>query len=247
MGKSPHVGDIVQVYNNLGVDIDAGTLLATAGWSTTHNAHLVVKAQANSLTTLAEFVAVTTIGDGKKGVASREFVLTDVTTSSAAADEDPIFLSASSAGAWTATEPTGTTAYKQKIGSIAKYSATALAGAVHFDVPPTQVATYNPSVVLTDPGNGGAIPVTRSGCVPIVTAGAETRSLAIPTFLHQYISLFFKTDGGDCVVTTASAFNQAGNTHITMNDANDFIGLRAEWNGTALVWRVAGFEGVSFT
>jgi len=100
---------------------------------------------------------------------------------------------------------------------------------------------------LTDPGNAGAIPVTSSGSVPIVTAGAETRTLAIPSAINQILTLYMKTDGGDCVVTVASAINQAGNTHITLNDAGDSITLRGIHNGTALCWRVMANDGTSLS
>lgn len=100
---------------------------------------------------------------------------------------------------------------------------------------------------ITDPGDAGAIPVTRSGTVPIVTAGAETRTLAIPTFVNQKLVLFMQTDGGDCGVTVASAINQAGNTIITMNDVNDSILLTGIYNGTALAWRVTYNNGCTLS
>ena len=57
------------------------------------------------------------------------------------------------------------------------------------------------SSVIADPGNAGAITVTESGHCPIVTTGAETRTLAAPSYAGQLLSLAMKTDGGDCVVT----------------------------------------------
>lgn len=100
---------------------------------------------------------------------------------------------------------------------------------------------------LTDPGNAGAIPVTKSGSVPIVSAGAETRTLAIPTAIGQTLTIYFKTDGGDCVVTVASAINATGNNTITLNDANDSITLIGVHNGTALCWRVLVNDGTTLS
>jgi hypothetical protein len=100
---------------------------------------------------------------------------------------------------------------------------------------------------IADPGDAAAIPVTKSGTVPIVTAGAETRTLAIPTFLGQQVTLCLKADGGDAVITVASAVNQAGNNTLTMADAGDEITLRAIENGAALAWRVASNDGVALT
>lgn len=67
------------------------------------------------------------------------------------------------------------------------------------------------TAALIDPGNAGAIPVTRSGHVPLVTTGAQTRTIAAPTFTGQELLLFLKTDGGDCVVTVPTGINQNGN------------------------------------
>lgn len=100
---------------------------------------------------------------------------------------------------------------------------------------------------VTDPGNAGAIPVTASGSCPLVTAGAETRTLANPSAINQILTLYFKTDGGDCVVTAASAFNATGNNTITLNDAGDSITLRGIHNGTGLVWRVMANDGTSLS
>jgi len=100
---------------------------------------------------------------------------------------------------------------------------------------------------VSDPGNAGAIPVTRSGSVAIVTAGAETRTLAIPAAITQILTLYFKTDGGDCVVTVAAAINAAGNNTITLNDAGDSITLRGIHNGTALAWRVMVNDGCTLS
>lgn len=101
--------------------------------------------------------------------------------------------------------------------------------------------------VITDPGNAGAIPVTRSGTCPIVTTGAQTRTLAAPTFINQRLVLYFQTDGGDCVVTVAGTINVAGNNTITLNDANDTIQLVAVYNGSALRWRVAENDGCALS
>lgn len=108
-----------------------------------------------------------------------------------------------------------------------------------------ELGALRPDNQITDPGNAGAIPVTKSGTVAIVTAGAETRTLAIPTFVNQMLTIYFRTDGGDCVITSAQAINQAGNTSITLNDANDSIQLVGVYNGTALRWRVVTNDGTT--
>lgn len=100
---------------------------------------------------------------------------------------------------------------------------------------------------VADPGNAGAIPVTRSGSVAIVTAGAETRTLAIPAAVGQTLSVYMQTDGGDCVITVASAINQAGNNTVTLNDVGDCVTLRGIYTGAAMAWRVLANDGASLS
>jgi len=92
-------------------------------------------------------------------------------------------------------------------------------------------------VAIADPGNAGAIPVTKSGVVSITTAGAETRTLANPGVAGIQLIINMDVDGGDCVIAVAAAINQAGNNRITLNDAGDTIVLRAVQVAGALVWR----------
>jgi len=111
----------------------------------------------------------------------------------------------------------------------------------------TVTETGDFSNAIADPDDAGAIPVTKSGRCPIVTAGAETRTLAIPNHAGQILVLELKTDGGDCVVTVASAINTTGNNTITFDDAGDFISLQAvDVNGT-LAWRVLASSGVALS
>ena len=99
---------------------------------------------------------------------------------------------------------------------------------------------------IIDPGNAGAIPVANNGQVALVTGGAATRTLAIPTFSGQEITLSFKTDGGDCVVTVASDLLYSadpGHNIITFANVGEFIKLEAVENGAALQWGVIALTG----
>ena len=96
---------------------------------------------------------------------------------------------------------------------------------------------------VADPGNAGAIAVTKSGVSNLTSGGAETRTLAVPTFLGQRLVLCMNVDGGDIVTTVASAFNQAGNTTITMNDAGDHVELVGCLIASALRWRIVNNDG----
>lgn len=102
--------------------------------------------------------------------------------------------------------------------------------------------------IIADPGNAGAIPTTEGwGSCMLTTAGAETRTLAIPQREGQRITLGFDTDGGNCVVTVAAAVNTAGNTVLTFEDAHDHIILGAITVGGALRWSVFSNAGVALS
>jgi predicted RecA/RadA family phage recombinase len=158
------------------------------------------------------------------------------------ADGDPVGGTAGS-GAATATA-TGNT-----------YLGVALADAVSGGATVRVLKTKQPAItannalasIIADPGDGEAIPVTVSGSVSLVSAGAETRTLADPTFVGQQLSLGFKTDGGDVVVTSASPVNQTGNNTLTFADVGDHLQLTAIEDGSDIEWRVVANDGVALS
>ena len=92
---------------------------------------------------------------------------------------------------------------------------------------------------IPDPGDGLAIPAHRGGIVKLVTAGAETRTLAAPTCpVGSKLVLSFDTDGGNCVVTVASEVNVAANNTITLADVNECVTLQVVTESGALRWSV---------
>jgi hypothetical protein len=102
-------------------------------------------------------------------------------------------------------------------------------------------------VAIVDPGVAGAISVTRTGVCLVTTAAAETRTLAIPSFIGQSITLTCDVYDGDAVVTVAAAINQDGNTVITLNTAGDTVALRAVQVAGALVWRLVVNDGATLS
>jgi len=100
---------------------------------------------------------------------------------------------------------------------------------------------------IADPGASGAIPVDRSGIVPLVTgSSAETRSLAAPTKAGIDLALAFDVDGGgNCVVTSATTINAAANTTMTFANAGDIATLLSVKKGTSFVWRLTWYDGAS--
>lgn len=110
-----------------------------------------------------------------------------------------------------------------------------------------ELAKYE-CISLADPGTGVAIPVTRSATVEITTAGAETNTLAVPTFLGQRLLLVLDTRvGGNRVVTSAQRINTAGNTIITLDTAGDAIQLIAIKIAGAFRWQVAFNDGATLS
>lgn len=125
-----------------------------------------------------------------------------------------------------------------------------------------QVATTNGSELVTwgypfafaaaaqtiaDPGNGQAIPVTRSGVCMITTAGAETRTLAAPTFTGQRLTICMTVDGGDAVIAVTPAFNQTGNNRVTLDDAGDCVELVGVTIAASLTWRLTANDGATLS
>lgn len=100
---------------------------------------------------------------------------------------------------------------------------------------------------IADPGDAGAIPVATSGYVPLVTAGAETRTLAAPASIGLQLLLYMKTDGGDCVVACATTVNETGNNRLTFDNTGEAILLVAVEEGANLRWRSMGADGVGLT
>ncbi len=100
-------------------------------------------------------------------------------------------------------------------------------------------------VSVADPGTGAAIPVTTSATINITTAGAETNTLAIPSFLGQVLLLNMNVFVGNRVITSAQGINQAGNTTMTFGAARDNIMLRSVLVGGALRWQVVANDGVA--
>ncbi len=91
---------------------------------------------------------------------------------------------------------------------------------------------------------GTAIPVTNSGSFPITQNGAETNTLADPTFIGQWLNIFVDTDtSGARVITAASRINQAAETIITLTEVGDFIKLEAITIAGALKWQVVSNDG----
>lgn len=100
---------------------------------------------------------------------------------------------------------------------------------------------------IADPGTGVAIPVTGNGNVALTigSAGAETNTLAVPTFAGQIISISADTVGtGSRVVTVATDVDNSGNNVLTFDAAGEFISLYGIKLGATFAWRILSNTGV---
>lgn len=127
----------------------------------------------------------------------------------------------------------------EAIAAVEGEATLALSGAVAV----SGTLSYKGLLPITDPGNGGAIPVTVSGVVPIVTGGAETRTLADPLAVGQEMIIGLKTYIGDCVITSASPVNQTGNTILTGGAVGAYIHLVAIEDEADIEWRIVANDG----
>ena len=100
---------------------------------------------------------------------------------------------------------------------------------------------------IADPGDATAIPVTASGSISLVTGGAETRTLADPPAgsIGREIALSLDTDGGDCVITSASAVNQTGDNTLLFDAVGETVVVKAIEIAGAPKWRIIGIDGAT--
>ncbi len=90
-----------------------------------------------------------------------------------------------------------------------------------------------------DPGASGTVTVDRNPCfVSLVSAAAETRTLAHPTRTGGRVFLLMKTDGGDITLTVTGGYNEDGDTTFSFTDAGQFVEFVACYDGTNYYWRM---------
>lgn len=117
--------------------------------------------------------------------------------------------------------------------------------AVNAEAALVELAAFKPREIA-DPGNAGAIPIAHSGFVPLVTGGAETRTIADPTKVGLDLCLFFLTKVGNCVCTFASPVNAAGNNTLTHDTAGEAVHFKSVRDGVGtFAWRVVSNEAAT--
>ena len=85
---------------------------------------------------------------------------------------------------------------------------------------------YKAPKIMADPGDGGTIRVDEDlQILEMVSAAAETRTLANPDREGVRFTLRMLTDGGDIVVTAANGLNVTGNTVATFDATSELLSL----------------------
>lgn len=104
------------VYNDTGVQIDAGKVLSVSGWDATNSCFEVVLADADSTALPGQLMATENIANTATGIAANRYDLTGQNTNAGNVG-DPVYLSAT-AGGWVLAAPTGADQVKQEVGVV---------------------------------------------------------------------------------------------------------------------------------
>lgn len=233
------------VATGAAVTITAG---AASTWSTTSGALTLTSAGAATWSTASGGLTITSAGAATWSTAAGGLTITSAAAATWSTAAGALTLTSAAAATW-----------KTAAGALTVDSAAALNLGTTDSTSQSigksgTIATFNGKTaygasaqVVADPGNAGAIPVTANGMCALTSAGAETRTLAIPTFAGQQLSIICDTYVGNIVVTSAQAINQTGNNTMTFGAAADAIFLVAMTVGGALRWRVMGNDGVALS
>lgn len=101
------------------------------------------------------------------------------------------------------------------------------------------------SLLVADTGDAGALTLPAGGTwaeyALTVGAGAETRTLAVPTARGQRVKVWIKTSGGGSVgIAVAQPYNVLGDTTITLLGVRSSVVLEAISDGANLRWLAVG-------
>lgn len=104
--------------------------------------------------------------------------------------------------------------------------------------------------LMVDPGDTGTINMDRwGGVVPVVTAAAETRTLAQPTKAGLQCTVVLDVDVGDLTLTVTGGYNAAAQEDIVFDDAGDWATFASYKSGSSYLWGLVAQQGTdaSFT
>lgn len=131
-------GFFLPVINSTGSDIAVNKLVTISGYDVTSKLPKIVLADTDAAGLHTDvWVTRAAIANGKTGKVWKGFMSTpNIDTSSATAAGDPVYLSAT-AGAWTATAPTGAAVTQIIVGYVQVKSSTV--GQIAWDVQPVKL------------------------------------------------------------------------------------------------------------
>ena len=104
--------------------------------------------------------------------------------------------------------------------------------------------------LISDPGDTGAIPVSRSGnCALTSGIGAETRTVADPGSVGLRLTVTGDEIDvlGPVTITVANPIDQTGNDTILIDADGEYIALESVQVGSSLRWRVAAVDGATLS
>lgn len=101
-------------------------------------------------------------------------------------------------------------------------------------------------LLVKDPGDTGTITIDRWGSVvPMVSAAAETRTLAAPNVAGLACLLVVDTYVGAITVTVTGGYDLAANTSLVFGAAGHWAKLVSVKVGTSYLWKILQWEGVT--
>lgn len=99
--------------------------------------------------------------------------------------------------------------------------------------------SLNPANFGPDPGNGNTIIISKQlQSVPLVSAGAETRTLARPQKLGIFCWVWVQTYAGAITLTITGGYNQNGQTTFVFGAAGQWVLFGSAFDGTNLYWQM---------
>lgn len=99
---------------------------------------------------------------------------------------------------------------------------------------------------IKDPGSAGTIRVDRDlAHVALVSAGAEARTLAVPTQANLRMLIYAKTLVGNVTLTITSGGDEAGDTSFVFTATGQYLNLVSVEEGSTVRWRVVSSDGVT--
>ena len=243
-------GPTLDVRNETGGTLAAGTLVYASSWNETHTRFLIVKADADVAGAEALFVLTADLTNNTNGTAGRSHRLTSQNTSGLTVG-NPVYVH-TTAGSWTATAPVTADDLQQSIGRVAVVDSSS--GVVEINLDAGQTLKIGSNQLQNDSVGLAAIAAQTQGNVLYYGASGNPAVLAPGTD-----GFFLKTTGASSDPVWAAAgggkiqqvgFSAAisGNTTSTSfaDITNGNVSLDVTKGGLIAVWHLAGYSnGVS--